>query len=220
MTNMGNSPGKKLGSKKGAKKTRPKAPGPEVCKECNRPFYYYPPMPIPPPTAPPKGSNKVLYAVVITIVVIVVLIALGMIGFFYSLTNLASEDDSEEFNSEVIIADGEYFKYLLYDSWWDELEVELDIRSTDGKRYDVYIMDDQQFQNFYENQTVKSFASYYSRENVTQVEDTVKLPSREAKYFLIIDNRDTELTLNDATPSGTITLDVDLKITIKYNIYD
>ncbi|MCK5560359.1 MAG: hypothetical protein KAJ51_07180, partial [Thermoplasmata archaeon] len=171
---------KKPGTRKGAKKTKSEVPGYEVCSKCNRPmYYYYPPMP--PPTEPPKESNKVIYAVVITVVVIMVIIIVGIIGFFYSLTSLTHfepEDETQEFKSEVIVADGEYFKHLLYDSWADEIEVKLDIESKGGEYFDVYIMDDQQFQNFYENQTVKSFASYYAKENIISVNDIVKLPSR------------------------------------------
>jgi hypothetical protein len=218
MTNKGDFAKRKPGSRRGAKKTKQEAPGPEICSECNRPMhYYYPPMP--PPTEPPKESNKVIFGVVIAIIVIIVIVVLAIFGLFYSLANIEPDSDTQEFKSEVIVADGEYYKHLLYDSWWDDLEVKMNIRSIDGEYFDVYIMDDQQFQNFYENQTAKSFSSYYSKENITQVKDKVKLPSREDSFYLIIDNRDTELTLNDAAPDGPITLDVKLEVKVNYDIF-
>lgn len=218
MTNKGDFANSKPRTRRGAKKTKQEAPGPEICSECNRPMhYYYPPMP--PPTVPPKESNKVIFGVVIAIIVIIVIVVLAIFGLFYSLANIEPEDETQEYKSEVIIADGEYFKHLLYDYWYDEIEVKMDIESKDGNYFDVYIMDEQEFQNFYENQTAKSFSSYYSKENITQVKDKVKLPIREDSFYLIIDNRDTELTLNDATPGGPITLDVDLEVKVDYTYF-
>ena len=124
--------------------------------------------------------------------------------------------DTQEYETEVIIAEGGHYKYALDWVYYEELEVELEISSSDNKNFDVYIMDNDQYENAYEqNDTIIAFSAYFSKENVTKVDEKVDLPARYF-YYLVIDNKDTPLTPNDATPDGVITLDVYVKYTSTY----
>ncbi|WP_455393315.1 hypothetical protein [[Eubacterium] cellulosolvens] len=211
----------KKGKKKSEKSEAQGPPVPEGPPPYDRPFgYYYPPMiPAQPPT-PSKESNRMIMGIVAVVVIIIILIIIGFFGFLYSITTYEPDDETIDYYSEVIITDGGHFRYSLDEGWYEEMEVKMDISSKDGKYFDVYIMDEDQYQNTYENQTVLSFASFYSMENITSVKDTVDLPARATDFYLVIDNRDTAITLNDASPDGTITLEMDLEVTIKYTYWD
>ena len=63
-----------------------------------------------------------------------------------------------------------------------------------------------------------AFSSHNSYENITQIDDSIKLREDyggSKEFYFVIDNRDTFITPNDAVPDGIITINVDL--TIKYD---
>lgn len=129
-------------------------------------------------------------------------------------------DSQDVFNAEVIISEGGHFKYSLGFSLNDEYI--LNISSRDGTNFDVYIMDEDQYENAYEtiDSSIISFSSFYSNENTNRVQENLDFTDERGlykEYFLIIDNRDTPITPNDAVPVGTLTLDVE--ITIDYYDY-
>jgi hypothetical protein len=122
-------------------------------------------------------------------------------------------DTQETYNVEVIIAQEGHFKYSL--GYYLDDEITLNISSRNGENFDVYIMDEDQFENAYDspNSSIISFSTFYSNENTNRVEDNLDFTDNRnnyKEYFLIIDNRDTQLTPDDATPSGTLTLDVEI----------
>ena len=130
-------------------------------------------------------------------------------------------DSRDTFDAEVIIAQGGHFKYSLGYSLNDEYI--LDISSRDGTNFDVYIMDEDQYENAYDtiDSSIISFSSFYSNENTNGVEDELDFTDERSvykEYFLVIDNRDTRITPNDAQPVGTLTIDVNIIINY-FNYY-
>ncbi len=83
-------------------------------------------------------------------------------------------------------------------------------------------MDEDQYQNAYgsSNTSTIAFSAFYSNENISQIIDTFELQGQHIGFkeiYFVIDNRDTSITPEDATPEGMITVDV--KITIKTVFY-
>ncbi|MCK5548193.1 MAG: hypothetical protein KAI64_04215, partial [Thermoplasmata archaeon] len=118
--------------------------------------------------------------------------------------------------------DGGHFKYDLGQDFYSVSEVTLNISSTGGGRFDVYIMDWNEYDNAYggPNASIMSFTAHYVKENITQIDDFVELPGDGVYYYmywLVIDNRNTPLTPDDATPTGVLT--VDLTVTTKNPYY-
>jgi hypothetical protein len=207
---------------KSIRETEPQPKQPEqICPTCNRPYYYYPqysPYPTPPPVPPRRDrkSDRTIILVVVAVFIIFFIIFLGFMVMLFS--SFEPQTNKRDFETEVIISEGGHFKYYLDDIYDDDLEVELDITSEDGKYFDVYIMELSQYELIYnnENESFISFSSYYSLENVSRVDDTIKLNEEYGTFYLVIDNTDNPLTVSDAIPQGTITLDLKVTISITY----
>ncbi len=190
-----------------------------ICPTCGKPVYSYPYH-----YTGVKESMRILgipiWAFIIIILVVFLIFACFVANFLF-LGAFEPFENTETYSSEVIISDGGHFKYSLGYSY-DEDEITLNISSKDGKSFDIYIMDEDQYQNAYgsSNTSTIAFSANYLNENISQIVDTLELQGQHIGFkeiYLIIDNRDTSITPNDATPDGTITLDV--KITIKTVYY-
>jgi hypothetical protein len=195
------------------------APGAEAstmaCPTCGKPGYISP--------YPQKKSvkdKKFLKIPVIAWVVILFIVILFSCAIVAWLSLTSPGGNKKVIHEEVIIAHGGHFKYTLGYSLDDKIS--FNISSQDGSNFDVYIMDEDQYENAYGSGSSRiiSFSSQYSSENVNAVSENLDFSdedSRYMEYYLIIDNRDTGITPDDASPMGTITIDV--HITIDYTYY-
>jgi len=86
---------------------------------------------------------------------------------------------------------------------------------TEGGPVDVYIMQSDQYEGAYEasNASVISFSALFKKENITQLNETYCLNKSIGwrEIYVVIDNRDTPLTLNDATPTGSVLVKTEIK---------
>jgi hypothetical protein len=188
-----------------------------TCPTCGKAGYYYPNK--------PKGGLKDKKFLKIPIVVWIVALFIVVIFSCLIIAFLAlppGGPESEVFDEEVIIADGGHFRYSI--GFYLEDEITFNISSRNGNNFDIYIMDEDQYENAYEtpNSRIISFSTHYSDENINNVTQTLDFSdenSRFSEYFLVIDNRDTRITPDDATPRGTITVDVHITIEYTYYIY-
>lgn len=69
------------------------------------------------------------------------------------------------------------------------------------------------------NTTIQSFSALYAKENITEIHDTVNLSNQDSELYIIIDNKNITITPNDATPKGTILLNVKIEVIYSYE-YD
>lgn len=127
---------------------------------------------------------------------------------------------TESYSMDVIIAQGGHFKYHL-GYMQEEMEISVDIYSTEDVKFDLYIMDLEQYENSYGSgyNSNTAFSAIYSKENISRINETCDLSVKSQGYrelYLIIDNRDFPLTPEDAVPTGTITIDLNLDITSVY----
>jgi len=180
--------------------------------------YYYPPYN--PYFHQPRKAKKYLG---LTLGMWVLITVLGFIGFsVYGMYALfSSSTDSvmvENFSQEVIIAEGGYFRFIPDDYYYEEIEITLSISERDNKNFDVYLLDEDQFFNaYYNNVTNVSFSAGYSFENTSVVEQFI--PWTDEFYddlIIVIDNRELDITPNDASPDGKIIVDVDIMIRTRW----
>ncbi len=190
-----------------------------VCPTCGKPVYYFPYY-----YHGTKESKKILGIPawgLVVIIVVAFLIFACFVANFLMFGFFGPFEDIETYSTEVIISEGGHFKYSL-GYFYDENEVTFNVSSKDGKNFDVYFMDEDQYQNAYgsSNTSTIAFSAFYSNENISQIIDTFELQGQHIGFkeiYFVIDNRDTSITPEDATPEGMITVDV--KITIKTVFY-
>jgi hypothetical protein len=144
----------------------------------------------------------------IFIAVVIILTLLLLVWAIGTLPTLDEPDDPIVFETEVIIADGGHFRHTLIDSWSGRQDVTVTITSLTGGPFDVYIMDVDQYENAYGNDTTGSFSFLFRAENVTQFDFTEELETQEWELIIIVDNTDNPLLAEDATPVGTISVQV------------
>ncbi len=181
-----------------------------ICPSCKRPYS--------------TGEKKFLGIPVwgwIIVIILILVIGSSIVPLFFLFFmdfGMEPEDDIETYSSRVFIEEGGHFRYMISEGWYDEIEIEFEITSSNGNYFDVYVMDFDQYYNSYGNmsQTTRSFSSYYSSENVNHVEDTLDLGETYREYYIIIDNKRTSITPDDADPDGTIAVDLDLTIMTTY----
>jgi hypothetical protein len=183
---------------------------------------YVPPSPYSQPSHEARSGKKGPSTALVVILIIVIFVVLGILGmvFLFSLVaNLDGEpwENSREFETEVHIEDGGHFRYLLSDAWEDELEVNMTLGLLNGSRFDVYIMDRQQYMNAYGNESTGAFSALFSWQNVSAVRDLVTMERRDVEYYIIIDNMDMAHVPGSATPEGPIHVEMFLEITSRFN---
>jgi hypothetical protein len=84
-------------------------------------------------------------------------------------------------------------------------------------------MNDNQYRNAYsvDDSSKIAFSTLYSKENIDHLNEIVEisLTDSSTNIHIIIDNRDTPITPNDATPTGIITIYLDVKVTATYESF-
>jgi len=125
-------------------------------------------------------------------------------------------EETADFESEVIIADEGHFRLIIADTWEERIEVNFNILISSGGPIDVYIMDQEQYDNPYGNMSTGSFSSTFSWENVSVVDDVIEFENTRTNYYLVIDNTDMSFLPDSARPEGPVTLDVEVHITYTY----
>jgi hypothetical protein len=190
------------------------------CPTCNRPYYPYHPYPYYPVPENKRRPSKLGIIIVAIIVIFFFIMIVGSIILFSAFDN---EWDTSEYSTTAIISSGGHFKYRLEDVYFDEMEIELKIYSEDYQYFDVYIMDEDQYDNYYGNENLSriAFSAIFIQENITQLEDKVKFSDTGSyrEYYLIIDNSDNPITQNDAVPYGVVNVNVELEVRTRY-VYD
>ncbi|UCH89926.1 MAG: hypothetical protein JSV49_04585 [Thermoplasmata archaeon] len=189
--------------------------GKDVCPRCSRPYYYMP---------PPKEKKKGYFGLPIwgwaIIVIIIVIIALSIYAVVSLLPIFDPYEETRDFAFDVTIENGGHYRYTLEEYFYEEADIELEVTSELGMRFDVYIMDSDQYNGAYgwDNTSLQSFSSSHAWENVIKVSDSVSIHGIGGEsLYLVIDNRDTPITQNDAVPEGLLTVHVEGSIEMFYD---
>jgi hypothetical protein len=131
---------------------------------------------------------------------------------------------TEDHGFTTIISEGGNFKspsYTLYEN--DKIEVKTEVKT--GGPVDVYLMTNEQYQEAYDHTfKLKLVISYFKgAENVKTSKFSYKVPEQDSEtydyydeYFdelyVIVDNRECNLTANDADPTGSVEVIVSIEI--------
>ncbi len=179
---------------------------------------YIPPAP-PSHYYPIRPKKDRTWIIVIVIIAIVGLIFFAPILFFLFFP-FSETEHVTEFSEDVAISEGGHFKYACgYLSKGDKIQISITV--TEGGPVDVYIMQNDQYEGAYEvsNVSVISFSALFKKENITMLNKTYELnkTGKGGKRYVVIDNRDTPLTLNDATPTGPVLVKTKIKTIETYS---
>ena len=157
--------------------------------------------------------------VVLIIVVVLVIGALGLAVIFSLMADLGGDgwEDTRDVSREVLIEEGGHFRLLLSDSWGSQLLVNMSVRQLDGSRFDVYIMDSDQYENAYGNLSSGAFSTLARWQNVSALSDSVSIDDPRGPISLVVDNVDMPLVPGSTVPEGPIEVALDLAITSRYD---
>jgi hypothetical protein len=159
----------------------------------------------------PEGKAKMPPVVTVIVIVLVIILVLGALFFSALFSSVDDATPQRRFDDQVLIDNGGHFWWTLLPSWSGREQVTINITSLQGDAFDVYVMDTAQYENAYGNETTGAFSAQRRYENVTRVDDRFELDSDELDILIVIDNRDFQLTPDDAVPSGVIEVDVHLR---------
>ena len=165
---------------------------------------------------PSSSTNTVL-----VVLLVVILVGAGLfMAFFFFIGSFEGEpwEETMDFESEVFIADEGHFRHFLADSWEEQVEVNFTLTLTGGGPFDVYIMDQEQYDNSYGNMSTGSFSSTFSWEHVTVVHDVIELENTRTQYYMVVDNTDMSFLPESAKPEGPLSMDVEIHATYFYNL--
>ncbi|MBU4189993.1 MAG: hypothetical protein KJ886_03230 [Candidatus Thermoplasmatota archaeon] len=173
---------------------------------------YVPPVP-PPYYYPIRPKKDKTWIIVIVIIAVLGLLFIAPTAFFLFFP-FSETAHITEFSEDVAISEGGHFKYACeYLSKGDKIQISITV--TEGGPVDVYIMQSDQYEGAYEdtNSSVISFSALFKKENITQLNETYCLNKSIGwrEIYVVIDNRDTPLTLNDATPTGSVLVKTEIK---------
>ncbi len=169
-----------------------------------------------PPPRDMKSSSATNTVLIVLLVVIVLGAGLFMAFFFISSWSGEPWEETMDFEQEVFIQEEGHFRHFLAGSWEERVEVNFTITLTSGGPYDVYIMDQEQYDNSYGNMSTGSFSSTFSWQNVTVVHDIIELENTRTQYFLVVDNTDMSFLPENARPEGPVSMDVEIHVTYFY----
>ena len=171
-----------------------------------------------PPPRESKSSSTTSTVLVVLLVVIMVGAVLIM-AFFFFIGSLEGEawEETTDFDQEVFIQEEGHFRQNIAGSWEERVQVNFTVTLTGGGPYDVYIMDQDQYDNSYGNMSTGSFSSTFSWENVTVVHDVIELENTRTEFYLVIDNTDMSFLPGSAKPEGPISMDVEVHVTLFYS---
>jgi len=163
-------------------------------------------------------SPGLIVGIVLVVVLVVVAIAVFLFLSFISTIGDESWEDTEDFESDVQIAEGGHFRFVLTEFWQDELEVNLTVSLLAGGRFDVYIMDGDQYENAYGNASTGAFSALARWQNVTNVLDLVTYQDVEGPLYLVVDNVGMDHVPGSARPSGPVHVDVELHLVFRSSV--
>ncbi len=158
--------------------------------------------------------------VVVIIIVVMIVLAIGAFAFMiFIIGDIAGNgwEDTRTFSTDVIIEDGGHFRYLLSDNSEDELVINLSLRQLNGSRYDVYIMDNNQYENAYGNESTGAFSALLRWQNVSTFADSVSLEDPGGPIWMVVDNVQMPHVPGNAVPQGPIHVEMDLEMTSRYD---
>jgi len=187
----------------------PQQPAPQV--PWPYPPYGYPPPPQPVPRPPDNRGPLGLVNWTAGKVIAVVLVLLILFGGYVLLMVLLSTDSTSPdvvttYDQNVTIAEGGHFRYPMTSYVWQDTHVFINITSDGVARFDVYVMDANQYENAYANLTTHAFSAIERFENRTAVVEEVELPDDGGTYYLVVDNLANELTPGGAVPAGPLSV--------------
>ena len=173
------------------------------------------------PGVPPRRDMKSSSATntVLIVLLVVILVGAGLfMAFFLFIGSIPGDpwEENMDFEQEVFIQEEGHFRHFIAGSWEERVEVNFTITLTWGGPYDVYIMDQEQYDNSYGNMSTGSFSSTFAWENVTVVHDVIELENTRTEYYMVIDNTDKSFLLDSARPEGPISMDVEVHVTYFY----
>ncbi len=171
--------------------------------------YPYPPPPQPQPQGKTFFGIPLLTAIILLL--IVGLIAVAIISFLLGGLTGGGEDLVQSHDEDVVVGEGGHFRLDL-GAGFVSRRVEVNITSSDGRRFDVFLMDDDQYELVYGNASTNAFSSVRRFENITAVMTNLTLPDTGRSYVLVVDNVDNPLLATDAVPTGTVTVELHVRV--------
>lgn len=160
---------------------------------------------------------------------------LALAGLFLC-TGFSGLAIAQETNT-VYIGEGDYYNLGPYYGWGDS-DLWVNMTVIQGGNVDIYVMSSNQYYNAYSSEPYLyeqggqvpggiAFKSN-SQENVSQANiyhhmeiDMNQEMWGEEDIWIIIDNKDTNATPNDATPTGNVQVELEVKwITDEYDYFD
>jgi hypothetical protein len=174
------------------------------------------PWPYQYPVAPPPQPQGKTFFGLSPLTAIILLLIVGVIAFFLIAILLGGlsgggEDLAQSYDEDIVIGDGGHFRLEL-GAGWTSRRVEVNITSTGGGRFDVYLMDEDQYELVYGNESTNAFSAVRRFENVSALMTNLTLPDTGISYVLVIDNTDNPLLATDAVPTGTVTLELHVRV--------
>lgn len=160
-----------------------------------------------------KGKKK-LPEWALAVIIVVVVVSIVSATMVYAIAKLPHQDNTttDRRHLEAAIASGGHYKTAVAYSYEDYAELTIGLFSSGGKKVDVFIMESDQYDDaygHYTNETVFSAAKMWKNTaslNVTAYKDYS--PART--LYLVVDNTDLPLLGDDAVPSGTATVTIDI----------
>lgn len=188
----------------------PSAPSPQHQMPLPAPWpYHYPPPPQPQPQGRTFFGLSPLAAIILLLIVSVV--AFIFIAMLLGGLTGGGEDLVQSYDEDVVVGDGGHFRLAL-DASFVSRRIEVNITTTGGGRFDVYLMDEDQYELVYGNESTNAFSAVRRFENVSAVMTNLSLPDTGVSYVLVIDNTDNPLLATDAVPTGTLTVDLLVRV--------
>jgi len=165
------------------------------------------------------AARLALSYVLVVLLVVIMVGAVLLMAFFFFIGSLEGEpwEETTDFDQEVFIQEEGHFRQFIAGSWEERVQVNFTVILTGGGPYDVYIMDQDQYDNSYGNMSTGSFSSTFSWENVTVVHDVIELENTRTEFYLVIDNTDMSFLPESAKTEGPISMDVEVHVTFFYS---
>ena len=156
---------------------------------------------------------------IIVIIIVVAVVIIGSVVFFAMIANIGGEpwEETRNFETDVHIEEGGHFRYLLSDSWEDEMIMNFTVGLINGSNYDVYIMDAMQYENAYGNQSTGAFSALFSWQDVANAMDFAVIEEPQGPYYLVVDNVEMSHVPGSAIPEGPIHVELELEITSRFD---
>ncbi|MBI5000256.1 MAG: hypothetical protein HZB92_01835 [Euryarchaeota archaeon] len=147
------------------------------------------------------------------ILVISALIIFGTASLYVQANRVVEKQT----HTDVMIISGGYYAEPL-SSYSTRTTYSITVSAANGSKIDAYIMTGDQYLQAYQlNNTTQSFAALESHENINQAQFTFVLDQSMGGFmmmygqvYLVLDNRDFQLTPGDAAPQGDVSVSLDI----------